>query len=63
MLCLAAAAGVGYLVWQRQDPAYVDDGIFDAARTSVTQHAILTGSSRKPIGETNRTSCRTTTTP
>jgi hypothetical protein len=34
-LCLAAAAGVGYHVWQRQNPAYVDDGIFDAARSSV----------------------------
>jgi hypothetical protein len=35
VLCLAAAAGVGYLVWQRMNPAYVDDGIFDAARSSV----------------------------
>jgi hypothetical protein len=35
VLCLAAAAGVGYLVWQRMDPAHVDDAIFAAARSSV----------------------------
>ncbi len=35
VLCLAAAAGVGLLTWQRLNPAYVDDAIFDAARSSV----------------------------
>lgn len=35
VLCLAAAAGVGFLTWQRQTPSHVDDGIFAAARTSV----------------------------
>ncbi len=35
VLCLAAAAGVGYLTWQRLNPGHVDDGIFAAARSSV----------------------------
>jgi hypothetical protein len=35
VLCLAAAAGVGFLTWQRMNPQYVDDAIFDAARSSV----------------------------
>ncbi|MGY2128699.1 hypothetical protein [Blastococcus sp. SYSU DS0617] len=35
VLCLAAAAGVGYLTWERLNPAYVDDEIFAAARSSV----------------------------
>jgi len=34
LLCLAAAAG-GYLLWQRQNPAYVDSSIFAAARDGV----------------------------
>jgi len=35
VLCLAAAAAVGFLTWQRLDPAYVDDEVFDAARGAV----------------------------
>lgn len=35
VLCLAAAAGVAFLAWQRLDPRHVDDGIFAAARSSV----------------------------
>ncbi|MBN1095891.1 hypothetical protein JKP76_07530 [Blastococcus sp. TML/C7B] len=34
-LCVLAAAGVGYLVWERMHPRSVDDGIFAAARSSV----------------------------
>lgn len=32
---MLAAAGVGYLVWERMHPRSVDDGIFAAARSSV----------------------------
>jgi hypothetical protein len=35
LLCLAAAAGGGYLLWQRLNPAYVDSSIFAAARDGV----------------------------
>ncbi len=35
VLCVAAAAGVGYLTWERLDPAYVDESIVAAARSSV----------------------------
>jgi hypothetical protein len=35
VLCLAAAAGVGVLTWQRLNPGHVDDEIFAAARSSV----------------------------
>jgi len=35
LLCLAAAAGVGVLVWQRLNPSYVDSSIFAAARDGV----------------------------
>ena len=34
-LCVLAAAGVGYLTWQRLDPEHVDDGIFAAASSAV----------------------------
>ncbi len=34
-LCVLAAAGVGYLTWQRLNPAHVDDGIFAAATSAV----------------------------
>ncbi|HET6394005.1 MAG TPA: hypothetical protein VFG13_14365 [Blastococcus sp.] len=35
LLCLAAAAGGGYLLWQRLNPTYVDSSIFAAARDGV----------------------------
>jgi hypothetical protein len=35
LLCLAAAVGGGYLLWQRLNPAYVDSSIFAAARDGV----------------------------
>jgi hypothetical protein len=35
VLCVLAAAGVGYLGWQRLHPSYVNDSIFDAARSGV----------------------------
>ena len=34
-LCVLAAAGVGYLTWQRLNPEHVDDGLFAAARSAV----------------------------
>ncbi|SDE32330.1 hypothetical protein SAMN05660485_00573 [Blastococcus fimeti] len=34
-LCVLAAAGVGYLIWQRLNPEHVDDGIFAAASSAV----------------------------
>jgi hypothetical protein len=35
LLCLAAAAGGGVLLWQRLDPRYVDPTVFAAARDGV----------------------------
>ncbi len=35
VLCLLAAAGVGWLAWERANPGYVDDGILSAARSTV----------------------------
>jgi hypothetical protein len=35
LLCLAAAAGVGLLLWQRLNPSYVDSSIFAATRDGV----------------------------
>jgi co-chaperonin GroES (HSP10) len=35
LLCLAAAAGGGFLLWQRLNPTYVDSSIFAAARDGV----------------------------
>lgn len=35
LLCLAVAAGGGFLLWQRLNPTYVDSSIFAAARDGV----------------------------
>ena len=35
LLCVAAAAGVGLLLWQRLNPSYVNSSIFTAAREGV----------------------------
>jgi hypothetical protein len=35
VLCVLAAAGGGWLLWQRQHPAYVDPSLFSAARSGV----------------------------
>lgn len=35
VLCLAAAAGVGWLTWERLDPRHVDPSVFSAARSAV----------------------------
>ena len=35
LLCLAAAAGIGVLLWQRLNPSYVDSSIFAATRDGV----------------------------
>ena len=35
LLCLAAAAGVGWLLWQRLNPAYVNSEIFAATRSGI----------------------------
>ena len=35
VLCLLAAAGGGWLLWQRTHPRYVDSAVFDATRAGV----------------------------
>ena len=35
LLCLAAAAGVGVLLWQRQEPRYVDPSVLSATESGV----------------------------
>jgi co-chaperonin GroES (HSP10) len=35
LLCLAAAAGAGVLLWQRTHPAHVDSSVFAATRSSI----------------------------
>jgi hypothetical protein len=35
LLCVAAAAGVGWLLWQRLNPAYVNSAIFAATRNGI----------------------------
>jgi hypothetical protein len=35
VLCVLAAAGGGFLLWQRLNPSYVDSTIFSAARSGV----------------------------
>jgi len=35
LLCVAAAAGVGLLLWQRQKPGHVDASIFAATRSGI----------------------------
>jgi hypothetical protein len=35
LLCVAATAGVGLLVWQRLNPSYVDSSIFAATRSGI----------------------------
>ena len=35
VLCLAAAAGVGVLLWQRMEPRYVDAGVIAATRSNL----------------------------
>jgi hypothetical protein len=35
LLCVAAAAGAGLLLWQRLSPGYVDPSIFAAARSGI----------------------------
>jgi len=35
LLCVLTAVGAGWLLWQRLNPAYVDSGIFAAARNGI----------------------------
>ena len=35
LLCVLAAAGAGWLLWQRLNPNYVDSSIFAATRSGI----------------------------